>query len=130
MAPKRFEDIMIEMKQVALIHAAVVTLIVLPLAAFSSMQQARDGLLAGVLVGLNLAAILWTMKRILLKKSIARAGSVIVIKYAVFIAILVALHASGWRLGIGFVLGLSSALPTMVWSAYRHLKQSELNGSI
>ena len=121
---------MSELKQICLTHVTVVALITLPLALLSSPQQAVNALLGGALIGLNITVIVWSMKRIMLKKSIALAGFVIVIKYAAFIAILMALYSSGWRAGFGFVMGLSSALPTVAWAAYRFLRQGELNGTL
>jgi F0F1-type ATP synthase assembly protein I len=126
-ATKRAE--MPELKQITLIHTIVVLILALPLCIISPMQQGVNCLLGGALIGLNITTIVWSMKQIFVKKSIAMAGFVIVIKYAAFIAILMALYASGWRANFGFILGLSAALPTVAWSAYKYLKQGEMNGS-
>ncbi len=118
-----------DIKQVALLHFAVVALLALALFGLSSTQQSLNCLLGGLLIGANIILIVWAMKRLFVKKSIALAAFVIVIKYAAFIAVLVVLYTFGWRANFGFVVGLTSALPTVALVAYRYLKQSERDGS-
>lgn len=118
-----------EAAHIAAIHAVVVVVLALLVFIFSSTQQSLNSLLGGALIGGNIVLIVWTMKRLLDKKSVALAAFVIVIKYAAFIAVLVALYAYGWRANFGFVVGLTAALPTVAWVAYRYLKQSENDGS-
>ena len=126
-----------ELKQISLIHVTVVALITLPfLALRSSPQQVPSRVQVSLLGGALIGTVNITYRYRLVDeadnadiKSIALAGFVIVIKYAAFIAILMALYTYGWRPNFGFVMGLSSVLPTVAWAAYRFLKQGELNGT-
>ncbi len=119
-----------EEKQIALTHLGILAVLTLPFAIFSSMQQALNCLLGGVLIGINVVVIVWSVKRFFVKKSVAFASFVIVIKYAVFITTLAVLYARGWRADFGFVIGLTSALPTVALAAYRYLNQNEIDGSL
>jgi hypothetical protein len=81
----------------------------------------------GALAGANLSLLVWTLNRLLQKKSIALAATVIVIKYAALIGIFVFLYSIGWRIDFGFALGLSAMFPTLGYLAYQYLKQKDVN---
>lgn len=119
-----------EEKQIAIIHSAILAVLVAAFAVFGTMPQAVNCLFGGVLIGLNMIAIVWSMKRFLVKKSFAFAGLVIVTKYAVFIVAVALLYSRGWRADLGFVIGLTSALPSVAIAAFKFLKQNETDGSL
>src|SRR5690606_27943129 len=67
-----------------------------------------------LLMGLNLLALIWAWDRIFIKKSIALATGVIVLKYA-FLGVLVYLTVvQQWADVLGFIIGLSTVLPTVL----------------
>jgi hypothetical protein len=118
-----------EIKQISATHFVVFLVLTAVMGLFGSPQQTLNCFLGCTLIGTNLILIMWAMKRVFIKKSVALAAFVIVIKYAAFIGILAALYLKGWRADAGFVVGLTSALPTVAWTAYSYLKRSENNGS-
>jgi predicted Kef-type K+ transport protein len=78
----------------------------------------------------NFLVIYWSFQKILEKKSVALATAVIVIKYAVLIGILTVLYLLGWRVNIGFALGLSVMFPVLGWAVRDFMKKRERNGSL
>ena len=99
---------------------AAMALIACPLFFFNAAHYGWNSLFAGVLVGLNLALIAWMLNRIFLKKSIALVTFVIVIKYALLVGILLLLERFGWRMDMGFVVGIAALFPTLGFIVYRY----------
>lgn len=114
-------------KRLLFIHTAVTLLLTGVVSAFGTMHHAINCLLAGLLVGANLSVVIWTAKNIFQKKSVALAGSIIVIKYAVLISMFVILSKIGWQLDYGFALGLSAMFPSIGYMAYKQLTTKELS---
>ncbi len=101
-------------------HAAAMAMTACPFFFFNATQYAWNSLFAGALAGLNLALIAWMLNRIFLKKSVALVTFVIVIKYALLVGILLLLERFGWRMDMGFVVGLAALFPTLGFIAYRY----------
>jgi hypothetical protein len=90
-------------------------------------QQAMNSLFAGLLSGINLAVIVWTLQKIFQKKSVAQAIWVIVFKYATLLGLFVFLYKLGWRLDFAFAIGLSAMFPTLGYLAYKYQTKNETN---
>jgi len=114
-------------KQINLINAAVIFCLSLICWAIGTPQQTWNCLFAGLLVSINLSLLVWTLKRIFLKKSVALATTVIVIKYAALFGLFLFLYSVGWRIDFGFALGLSAMFPTLGFVAYQHIKNNDIN---
>lgn len=110
----------IDILSVTGVHLVTMALIACPFFLFNASRYGWNSLFAGALVGLNLALIAWMLKRIFLKKSIALVTFVIVIKYALLVGILLLLEHFGWRMDMGFVVGIAALFPTLGFIAYRY----------
>lgn len=97
---------------------------------FGAPQQAMSCLFGGTLMTVNLIVLVWALRRIFQKKSVAFAALVIVIKYTVWLGLFILLYSSGWQVDAGFVVGLAALFPTLGYLAYQFYKKSELHGSL
>lgn len=105
---------------ILLFHTIVVAAISAP---FFMRDAARNGwncVFAGMLVGLNLLLIYWMLKRLFQKKSIALITSAIVFKYAALLGLLFLLERFGWRMNLGFAVGVAALFPTLGFVAYKY----------
>lgn len=89
---------------------------------FGTTQQIQNTMLGGVIASLNLIVLVWAMGNIFNKKSVALAGSVIVIKYIALIGVFVALHLIGWKMDFSFALGLSTMFPGIGYLVFKYAK--------
>jgi len=112
------------------LHLFITALLGLGCAIFGSPQQGRDAVFAGLLVGANLVIIAWSLNQIIIKKSVALATGVIVIKYAALISVFYLLHNWGWRFSAGFVIGFASLFPTIGLIVLNYTKKSEYDGTL
>lgn len=120
------KEIMIKetVRQTALVHVFATAVLAGACLSFGTRSQAINCLFGGILIGLNLAIIAWTFGKIIQKKSVGLAVTVIVMKYAVLIGLFILLYLMEWQIDFGFVLGLSTMLPTLGFLAYRHLQHA------
>lgn len=95
-----------------LISLSVLSFIVFTL---SESNQITAGFIVGSSVmGGNLLVLVWAWGRIIEKKAIALAATVIVVKYAIFGAIIYFVVTQPGLSTVGFLLGFSSMVPTLV----------------
>jgi hypothetical protein len=116
-------------RQISLVSAAVTAVLALLCWAIGTMHQAAGCVLAGTLMGTNLAIIAWALKNIFQKKSVALAVTVIVIKYAALLGLFILFYSVGWQINFGFIVGAASIFPTVGIVAYQHYSKSEQHGS-
>lgn len=116
-------------RQLSVAHILAIVATTTLFALFGTTQQWINCLSGGLFVGLNVAVIAWVLHKIFIKKSIALAASVIVIKYAGLIGLFILLYRLGWQIDAGFVIGLATMFPTLGLLAYLHVKRSGANGS-
>jgi hypothetical protein len=92
--------------------------------AFGAAHQIGGLWLGSGLMGLNLGLVSWVGDRLLQKKSIAMASTLVVTKYAVFLGLLIILSLLGWSMDFGFALGIGAVFPTLGYMGYKYLKSS------
>jgi hypothetical protein len=95
------------------VGATVLTLL------FVGSQQAASLGAGATLITVNMGLLGWAWTRIMDKKSVALAATVIVIKYAFFVALLVWLAAQSWVQGLWLMAGVITFVPTTLIFAYR-----------
>jgi hypothetical protein len=88
--------------------------LILAIAAFRPIQHATSFAVGAGVITLNWFAISFSWKRLLAKKSIALATSVIVIKWAFFGAICIVLGRQNWVNSTWLILGVSTIIPTVL----------------
>jgi hypothetical protein len=88
----------------------------------ASQHLASMGLMS-ILLTLNWIVLAWTWMRILGKKSVALAMSVIVIKYAFFAAAIVWAARRPEFSNLGWGLGLMTVFPTIAYASWRFLRR-------
>jgi uncharacterized membrane protein YczE len=105
------------MKATLLIQLATLVVISPILLIFNGIQQAASFSIGAAMVLINLTVLTWTWSRILKKKQIAIATTIIVFKYGIFAAMIYwvlqdPLTHAGW-----FCVGLSTLLTTVLLTA-------------
>ncbi len=113
-------DQSVNTKAIVLFHTIAVALIALPFFWCDAARYGWNCVFAGLLVGVNLLLLIWVLKGFLQKKSVALMTSTIVFKYAVLIGLLFLLEQFGWRVNIGFLVGLAALFPTLGFIVYRY----------
>ena len=93
------------------------------LVVFGATQYILGSVIGSAIAGINLAVLVWTMKKIFQKKSVALAMGVIVIKYLALIVGLTLIHKMGWSLDLGFAIGVSAVFPCIGYIAYKNGKE-------
>ena len=102
------------MLRITLYHTVITSLLSGVLYFFGSLYVAISGFAGCLLIGLNLLALTWSWRRIFLKKTIALAVGVIVIKYAILGLSIYALVLQKRVDMMGFLIGLGSLIPTIL----------------
>lgn len=74
--------------------------------------------IGALLAGANLLVVLWSAQQLLLKKPIALLVTVSVIKYGLLITLAIYAIAARWTMSVGFLIGISTLLPSLVVLAY------------
>lgn len=96
---------------------------------YGTQKLATNCLFGGALSTSNLLLITWTIGKIFQKKSLALVSAVIVSKYAALIGLFVYLNLYGWRVDLGFVAGVATLLPAVLFMTVGHKKLGDENGS-
>ena len=100
------------------IQAAVMAIYLLILLTLGANQLIFQFILGAVIAGANLAVILWSAQQLLLKKPIALVVMVSVIKYSLLIGLIIVAIMARWKMDLGFILGLSTLLPSVCVISY------------
>jgi hypothetical protein len=109
-------------KKTILIHSLVTLAIAV---SFISLGQARhvSHVLAGsFLVIINFMIVMWSIKQILLKKSVALPTLVIVTKYAILIGLLIFVTSNKIEIGFPFAVGIGSIFPSLIYFGWNYMK--------
>lgn len=88
-------------------------------------QQAASTALGALLMTFNLGALTWTWGRLFEKKSIALAGAIIVIKYAIFGVILFWITRQTWIQVLWLLAGVITIIPTALLYSLRSNSNTE-----
>ncbi|MEQ1664252.1 MAG: hypothetical protein ABL927_02630 [Bdellovibrionales bacterium] len=111
---------------VSLINLVGTAVVFILFYSFGTLHQALNALFAGLLVGANLAVIIWAFQKIFNKKSVALAIAVIVFKYSVLILLFFALYKIEWQIDLGFLTGLMVLYPSIAYMVYGYLRKNEI----
>ena len=104
------------MKKILKYHIVISISIFLIIYTFKETNQAISFLIGSGLVFLNLAILIWVWGRVISKKLIALAVSVIVIKYAIFGVIIYTILGHPEIKPLWFSLGLGTVVVTSLAS--------------
>ena len=117
---------------IAIFHVTAVSALAAPFFLSNAARHGWNCIFAGLLVGANLLFLVWVLKGFLRKKSVALMTSTIVFKYAALIGLLFLLEQFGWRIDIGFLVGLAALFPTLGFIVYRywHGLKEQTHGSV
>src|SRR5690242_19186661 len=113
------------LRSILALHAVISLAVTVFLGIFLSWQHASSFGLGAGLMGLNWWVIAQTWARVLGKKSIALAVSIIVIKWTLFGAICVVLARAHWVMPISLIIGISSVLVSALIVASRSNKRAQ-----
>lgn len=92
---------------------------------FGELQWNLPILVGAALMLVNIVLLTWAWRRIFIKKSIALAVSVIVIKYAIIGLLVFKLAQKETFEMAGFLIGLTSVLPSMLLAAVMDHKNKD-----
>jgi hypothetical protein len=85
---------------------------------FGSERQSFSFFIGAALSGAHLLIMIWCWQQIFNKKSVALAGSVIVIKYAVLGVIVFKVLTQRWLDALPFVAGLGAVVASIIVSGF------------
>lgn len=106
-------------KSIMLIHLGFITFLVIINTQLNFLHSVNSMILGAFISTGSIYSWLFLGERIILKKSIALAVSVIVFKYAILVGIFYFLQFYGGLDGRSFVLGLVSAAPLIAMVIYK-----------
>lgn len=113
-------------KKLLTIQLFISGIAVLVVLALDTQHNSMSAVVGSVLMTMNLAVLVETWRRIFLKKSIALAVTAIVFKYAILGTIIYLIVTSGRVQLSGFLIGLTTVLPTIVLYSLMGGKNFEL----
>ena len=106
------------MKTVLLTQVALTTLGAMVIAAGLTTQAAISYVTGASLILVNISLLAWTWSKILNKKLVALAVSIIVIKYAIYAVIIYKIVSLAYINKTWFVLGLGTLMPSVLIFAF------------
>ncbi len=109
-------------------HSLVAATFFIMAVVFYSPHYALSVFSGALLMGFNLAVLIWTWGQIIQKKSVALAATAIVFKYAILAIVIVQLLSRDLVHPIGFFVGLSTLLPTLGWLAFKEHERLKTYG--
>src|SRR6056297_1407563 len=110
-------------RRVFMFHLIFTAILLVPVYFFLGYERAQGALVGAILMGANIIALIWAWRRIIDKKSLVLAGSVIVFKYAILALVLYFSIALKWVDLVGFVIGMATVFPSIITWGY---KENEL----
>lgn len=98
----------------AAVHLGLSVIFIGVSAYFWGLNAIPSSAFGALLIGINLAGLIWAWRRIFLKKGIAFAISVIVLKYPLIAAFIYIALSKEWVMAYPFALGVATLIPNIV----------------
>jgi hypothetical protein len=107
----------------SLIHTAILIIVYLLLRQFNAVFDEKVYFFSSLIAGMEIILMVWAIKKIFFKKSIALAASVIVFKYA-FLIFLFFYFRGQFQGSLGVFFGILTIMPTTLLFALslKHFK--------